>query len=445
MASAARAASEIPAAGLLRVFGRWGSVLALSRDPAGALQTIYQESGPIATLGGGRSPAVMVLGMDAHRQLLATSDLEHPVVFAGVPQPSRVPGEHSLLASYVRHQQDLWHANTIALTEALLQRWPVGREIDAAYAMTTLLFHSVWQTLFGTSVTDLAGKVEHAWRRWTRSHAPMPHLPFSAAEQRLRRISRQFAGDIRQVLAEMRGRGKTPLTSQGLLNGLVEQSGPGEDALIALIMLHFVVGHGCGSALSWTLFLLSQHPLMLVDLHERLWTTLHGSAPTLEQLEQMPLLHAIVDESLRLLPPFSIGQSMTTAALELAGYELAPGTMVMYSPLLVHRTPELYLWPHVFRPERWRSIQPEPYEYLPFGAHPDMVASMPLATMLIRLVLAMIVQHSFLGLAPGVRIDLRMHLMLEPGAGLPMVIAPTDRPVIRRTPEGNISAATSGL
>lgn len=444
MASTPRAASEIPIACLLRVFGRWGPVLALSRDPAGTLQTLYRESGPLVSLGRSRWPAVMVLGPDAHRQLLAATDLEHPVVFSGVPQHGRESGGQPLRPFYGRSQKDLWHTNTIGVTEALLRRWPIGREIDAAYATSTLLFRIVWQTLFGTGVTDLAGKVEHTWHRWTRAYTVMPPLPFSGAVRRLRHSSTQLANDMRHVLAEMRRRSGSPSSSEGLLVDLIEQSGPDEDALIEQIVLLFVVGHGCGSALAWTLFLLSQYPLTLVELHDRLWATLHGSPPTLEQIEQMPLLSAIVDESLRLLPPFSIEQCMTTASLELAGYELVPGTTVIYSPLLVHRTPELYLWPHAFRLERWRSIEPEPYQFLPFGAHPDIVANMPLATMLIRLVLAMVVQHSFLGLAPGVRIDLRMHLTLESRTGLPMVIAPIDRPVIRREPEGTISATLSG-
>jgi hypothetical protein len=99
----------------------------------------------------------------------------------------------------------------------------------------------------------------------------------------------------------------------------------------------------------------------------------------------------------------------------------------------------------MFRPERWLSIDPTPDQFLPFGGHPGMVAYAPLAYTLARLILAMVVQHAFLGLAPSVRIDLRMHLTLEPRKGLPMVVAPTDRPVTRRSPEGNINAAVTAL
>src|SRR5688572_1727879 len=98
-APAARAASEIPAPAVLRLFGRWGPMLALARDPAGTLQTIYQDAGPIVTLGRGRSNVVMVLGPDAQHQLLVTPDLQHPVVFTGVPQRGGVRGGETLQSS----------------------------------------------------------------------------------------------------------------------------------------------------------------------------------------------------------------------------------------------------------------------------------------------------------------------------------------------------------
>ncbi len=220
-----------------------------------------------------------------------------------------------------------------------------------------------------------------------------------------------------------------------------QPGGPDDEELIAQIVLLLVVGETAGSALAWTFFLLSQHPRILADLRDTLWSAFHGAPPAQDQLDRLPLLNDVVDESLRLLPPFGIGHCLTTSSIELAGYALPPNTTIMYSPLLTHRSPDLYLWPHAFRPERWRAIAPEPHQYLPFGAHPDVAAYAPLASMMVRLVLAMVVQYASLGLSSGARIDLHMQLTLMPRGGLPMVLAPGDRLVTRRPPDGNIRAA----
>jgi cytochrome P450 len=77
-----------------------------------------------------------------------------------------------------------------------------------------------------------------------------------------------------------------------------------DNDLIGQTTALFIAGHETtASALTWTLFLLDQHPQVLRDLLDELDGTLHGAPPTLEQLNALPLLDRVINESLRLLPP----------------------------------------------------------------------------------------------------------------------------------------------
>jgi cytochrome P450 len=182
--------------------------------------------------------------------------------------------------------------------------------------------------------------------------------------------------------------------------------------------------------------LLAQHPRVLGDLRAELARVLVGAAPALEQLADLPVLDRIVKESLRLFPPVSIDCCMLSTAVELGPYPVPEGTIVVYSPYITHHLPDRYLNPQHFRPERWLYIEPERHEYLPFGASGNLDDAAAMAILHTKLILAMIVQRYTLGLAPGTRIEPSVGVPLVPKGGLAMVIAPPDRSVTRRIPQG---------
>ena len=88
----------------------------------------------------------------------------------------------------------------------------------------------------------------------------------------------------------------------------------------------FVAGHETSAnALTWTLFLLSQHPKIMADLLDELDAVLQGAAPTLEQLKSLPLLERVVKESMRVLAPVPWNGRVTAKPTELGGYSLPNG------------------------------------------------------------------------------------------------------------------------
>ncbi len=159
------------------------------------------------------------------------------------------------------------------------------------------------------------------------------------------------------------------------------------------------------SALTWTLFLLTQHPDIYADLTDELTGTLRGEPPTLQQLNGLPLLEGIVKESMRLIPPVLWGVRYGVDEFELGGYQHKKGSSILYSSYVTHHMPELYPDPQSFSPYRWETIKPSPYEYFPFNAGPRRCLGAEFAVMEMKITLAILLQKFHFTLIPNQRVD----------------------------------------
>ncbi len=76
---------------------------------------------------------------------------------------------------------------------------------------------------------------------------------------------------------------------------------------------------------------------------------------------------AVIDETLRLYPAGWLGSRIAHRNTHAEGVDIPAGTMVLYSPYLTHRDPQLWLDPAIFRPDRFAEGRPA-WGYIPFSA-----------------------------------------------------------------------------
>ena len=94
----------------------------------------------------------------------------------------------------------------------------------------------------------------------------------------------------------------------------------------------------------------------------------------------------MVQETLRLYPAGWIGSRVTTRDTQFDGIPIPAGRMVLYSPYLTHRDPELWADPLTFRPQRFTEPLPA-WGFLPFAAGERTCLGAALATLMLRTVL----------------------------------------------------------
>jgi cytochrome P450 len=143
--------------------------------------------------------------------------------------------------------------------------------------------------------------------------------------------------------------------------------------LVNEIKTLIVAGHETTtSTLSWTWYLLSQHPEVEEKLSSEL-SNLLSDFPKLDDLPKFLYTRRVIDETLRLYPA---GWLLTRKALkddQLGDYFVPAGTEIYVSPYFIQRHPDLWQDPDRFNPDRFgydSSQDRHPLAMLPFSAGP---------------------------------------------------------------------------
>lgn len=436
------AATSLPGPRSTPVLGPLGNDLLFTFDPIGYLRAAYAMHGALVAGVRGRTGWVMAFGPELNRQILSDPDRFHSF-FLGIPAAEgsalrqltsgllsmngALHQRHRalLLPAFHRQQVTRHAAMMTRIAEEHVEQWRVGQTVDVICEMRALALHIVCTTLLGldAQASESIMPLLTGWLERLVSPAvgalprDWPGTPYRA----LLRHSEQLASAFRSLIAARRDAPAADDALSMLVHARDETGEPLTDAeLVGQAALLFIAGHETSaSALAWTLLLLDQHPVVLADLRDELAGVLRGDAPSAADLERLPLLDAVVRESLRIAPPVVYGVRYLAAPTELAGFAFPARSTILYSPFMTHRLPVLFDLAAHFLPRRWETIAPAPYAYLPFGAGPRMCLGAAFATLEIKLVLAALIQRVRLTLAPLARVHRQVAITLAPRS-LPM-------------------------
>jgi cytochrome P450 len=190
-------------------------------------------------------------------------------------------------------------------------------------------------------------------------------------------------------------------------------------------MTLFGAGHETTAhALSWTWYALSQHPDAEARLHAELAEVLGGRAPTLEDLPRLKYTEQVVKEAMRLYPPAWTTTREAIADIELGGYPIRKGEVVVLPIYTIHRDPRYFPDPERFDPDRFspeREKDIPKYAYLPFGGGPRVCIGNAFALMEARLIVATMAQRFSFSVAPGQIIEPQRMFTLRPKNGMRMI------------------------
>jgi cytochrome P450 len=192
-------------------------------------------------------------------------------------------------------------------------------------------------------------------------------------------------------------------------------------------MTLYLAGHETTAlTLTWSWYLLSQHPEVEQKLVDEWRRVLDGRPATAADLSALSYTSAVIHESMRLYPPvYAIGREATTE-LELGGYRVKPGYTVLMSQWVSHRDPQYFPDPERFLPERWRdglSSRLPKFAYYPFGGGQRLCIGSHFALMEAAIVLATVGQKFKFTIDPGAVIDLKPQITTAPKYGMPATLA----------------------
>lgn len=145
------------------------------------------------------------------------------------------------------------------------------------------------------------------------------------------------------------------ITSTALSSG-----GFTEEDLVNNMMTFLAAGHETtASSLTWAIYLLCQHPEAQRQLRSEIHThipTMRHTAITNDIIDNMPYLHAVCNETLRLWSPVPLTIRDTAVDTSITGQYVPRGTKIILCPWAVNYSTQLWGEDAAsFKPERWTA------------------------------------------------------------------------------------------
>jgi cytochrome P450 len=308
-----------------------------------------------------------------------------------------------------------------------------GQPVDVDEEMMRLTRTVVVRALLGADLGPFTSTIDQAWTTinehigasfWSLGFDTLPtpkYRRFKAARAVLR-------GAVDHVIAERR---RNPSNHDDLLSMLMardEETGEAmtDEQLRVEVTTFLLAGQETTSlALTWTWYLLSQHPQARQRLESEIDAVLRGRPPVYSDLANLPYLRMVIDESMRLYPPAWGFSRQALADDRLGGFRLPRGWLAFVIPYVLHRLPAFWPNPDQFDPERFlpeRSADRPKFAYIPFGAGPRQCIGNQFALIETQLSMATFAQSYRLHLPPGHRADAWPLITLRPRFGMPMII-----------------------
>jgi cytochrome P450 len=364
------------------------------------------------------APTIVISHPEAIRFMNSTSTLSY---FENKPVPAGDylygGNKHLLSLSKVSHQRlkklmmPHFHGQALqaeakqiwVLAEQLSQSWANEEPFWVVQAMQTLTLEVIVQIVFGITEGDQYQSLKYwttEWLNW--SALPEVGKAFYLEELRkgeradspwgkhlynLKKIDETLYGEIcsRRLDPEKQ---RSDILSL-LLATQDEQGNPLTDAEVRdnLLFNLFAGRDNTGVALSWALYELHRHPIVLEKLRQEI-DSLDESLDLLK-VAKLPYLTAVCKEILRLYSGGVLSLSRVIASpLDFMGYPLEVNACLAASFYLLHRREDLYPQPEQFRPERFLEREYGNHEFAPFGGGHRYCMGYALSQMEMKLALA---------------------------------------------------------
>ena len=425
------------------------ALLAMQRDPLGAFERMAATGGALVETRFGTHPFFLLTEPELVKELLTTPTdaftkspiLRRTRILLGdglLTSENPVHHRHRRLMLPAFHYTRLQaYADTMVHHAARLgEGWREGEVFALDRAMMEVTLGIAGETLFGAHVEGAAMAIGRAMETTMALFRRRMMNPLSDWLVRLplpssRRLQRAHADLDRVVYGIIRARRSDPVERTDLLALLLaaqdEETGEGlSDAEVRdEVMTLFLAGHETtANALTWTWTLLAEHPEVEARLHAEVDAVLGGRRATFEDVKRLVYTRQVFSEALRLYPPAWAVSREAVRDTVLGGQRIAAGSVIGYSPYILHRDPRLWTRPERFDPDRFApdaGVERHKFAFIPFSAGPRGCIGEQFAWTEGVLVTATLAQRWQLRRTDDDPIPLYPSITLRPGRPIPVI------------------------
>lgn len=429
-----------------------GEARSFTRDPLAFLAGLPEKYGDISFFRLGRIPVFFVRHPDLVREVLFTKRASFTMTSLRA-KINAVVGEglftsrgelHArqqrlMLPVFRKSRIEAYVGQMTELSRQVRDQWQTGGVIDVADEMMKLTMLIAARALFAHDIGDETHKVSRnidvVLEFFTRLSSPFLKLSLALplpSSLRFKRAVKDLDAVIYRLIERRRQAGTT---GDDLLSLLMHarddetQRQMTEKQLRDEVLTLLIAGHETtANVLSWVFYLLAEAPLVDRQLHEEASRVLAGrSAFASADLDRLEYARNVILEGLRLYPPGWFVGREAQSDVQLGGFVVPKGSVVMLSQYVMHRDARFFEEPHRFKPERWDHGLLEKLPrgaYFPFSAGDRHCIGEGFAWQEALLVLATLIERWKFELVPGQTIRPRPSVTLRPDGPIKMIVRP---------------------
>lgn len=438
-----------------------GSSLDFAADPLGFMEGCAREYGDFVELDTVNGEVYQVTDPEAIKHVLSSNNENYAKPdldgegLDGLLGEGLLTSEGDHWLNQRRRIQPAFHpeqldryAETMVEDARELQRgWNNSDRVDVDRAMSRLTLRIIVETVLGAELGGMEREISDALidvgqrfrsddvRALVPEEIPTPrNVKYWFGERRLERVVRDI---IRQH--ERSGRSDGDGVGDGdedgndgnadMLSLLLEARDAGatdidDEQLRDEVLTMLLAGHDTTAlTLTYSWYLLSEHPEAERKFHAELDSVLDGGDPTAADAADLEYTGQVVREAMRLYPPVYTMYREALADDSVAGFHLSAGHIISMPQWVVHRDPRWWDAPEEFRPERWSDESDRPdYAYFPFGGGPRRCIGEGFALREAKLVLATIGRRFSLQYAGETEPELTPMVTLHPEPPVPFEV-----------------------
>lgn len=295
-------------------------------------------------------------------------------------------------------------ANLMAGFDSAVRQGPV----DVHQQMVRFTLRLVGNALFGRSmsgdeldrIADTISAIQGFIVRQVVRPYLVPWYRISGVTRRYQRMRAEGDAIVLQHIAARReeGIGETDFLRLMLDTPYHDTNRPMTEEEIKIESLQLMVaGNETSSiALTWLFHLLGRHPQYVSRVRREIEDVIGDDPVGFENLHRLELTMRVVDETLRLYPPFWMIDRVAVENDDIGGIRIPSGALVVPFIYGTHYNAALWPDPDSFDPDRFLPGQSENrhrFAYLPFGGGPRLCIGQNMAIVTILLIVATVVRR----------------------------------------------------
>jgi len=300
-----------------------------------------------------------------------------------VPHDEWLPLRRALQPLFTKKNVAKFAGHMAAAAQGAADRWADGEVIDLDTECRRLTLRALGRSVLGVDLDESADRIAGSLNvalSYIADRGTSPLRAPSWLPTPARRRARRAAAVLRDLTEGiLRDCHRDPDIDAPLVRALLEAADPETGQLLSdkeirdQLIVFLGAGHDTtATTLTYALWQLGRHPALQVRAVAEV-AALGDRELTADDVAALPYIGAVLQESLRLCPPGPANPRTATEDIEVDGYRVPAGTVVIYGVAAVQRDPAL--WDHAegFDPERFLGPEAKNrnrWQFVPFGAGP---------------------------------------------------------------------------